>query len=437
MRAIGAVEVLDQRVDAVVRRLVEQPPVQAPSVGPLALLGELRTHEQELLAGVGPLEGEIGPQVGQLLPPVAGHLAQQRPLAMNYLVVADRQNEVLAPRVDQREGHLMVVVLPMHRLLRHVVQRVMHPAHVPLEPEAQAAMGGGPGDPRPGGRLFCDRDDPGDPFVDRRVGLLQQLNGLEVLAAPMDVRVPLPVLTGVVQVDHRGHGINSQAVNVELLEPVDRVGHQEVPHLRTTEVEDVRAPVRLVAAPRIRVLVQSLAVKAGEGEGILGEMRRNPVEQDANPVAVHGVHEVPEVIGRTEAGRWRVVARDLIAPGRTVGMFHHRHQLDMGEAKVLDVVDQVLGKAAIALALTPGAEMDLIDAHGSVVRVGRRTGGHPVAVLPGVCRGRHLRGARRRLLARTGHRVSLGSQRAVGAENLELVAVALGHVRYEQLPDAG
>ncbi len=98
---------------------------------------------------MGPLIGEIGPKVGQLLPPVTRHLAQQGPLAVNDLVVADRQNEVLAPGIDHREGHLVVVVLAVHRLVGDVVKRVMHPAHVPLQPKAQAAQVRCPGDPRP------------------------------------------------------------------------------------------------------------------------------------------------------------------------------------------------------------------------------------------------------------------------------------------------
>ena len=55
--------------------------------------------------------------VGQLLPAVAGHLAQQRPLAVDDLVVADRQHEVLAPGVHERERQLVVVVLAVDRLL--------------------------------------------------------------------------------------------------------------------------------------------------------------------------------------------------------------------------------------------------------------------------------------------------------------------------------
>ncbi len=117
-----------------------------------------------------------------------------------------------------------------------------------------------------------------------------------MLASAIEVRLPVAVFAGVVQIEHRGDRINAQAVDVELLEPVDSVGNQEVTHLRTAEVEDVRAPVGLVAASRVRMLVQGLSVKTGERKRIFGEVGRNPVEQNADSIAVHGVHEVPEVI---------------------------------------------------------------------------------------------------------------------------------------------
>ena len=141
------------------RRLVEQPPVQAVRVGPLGLLGELAAHEEQLLARVRPHGREVGPHVGQLLPAVAGHLAQQRALAVHDLVVADRQHEVLAPGVHQRERHLVVVPLAVDRLVLHVLQRVVHPAHVPLQAEAEAAQVGRPGHARPRGRLLGDGHD--------------------------------------------------------------------------------------------------------------------------------------------------------------------------------------------------------------------------------------------------------------------------------------
>jgi len=53
---------------------------------------------------------------------------------------------------------------------------------------------------------------------------------------------------------------------------------------------------KMLGPTGVGVLVQRLAVKPGEGESVLGEVRWHPVEQDTDPVAVHGVHEEPEVV---------------------------------------------------------------------------------------------------------------------------------------------
>ena len=70
------------------------------------------------------------------------------------LVVAQRQDELLGEGVHEREGQLAVVVAPVDGLLRQVAQGVVHPPHVPLQPEAQPAVLGGGGHPRPGGGLL-------------------------------------------------------------------------------------------------------------------------------------------------------------------------------------------------------------------------------------------------------------------------------------------
>ena len=57
---------------------------------------------------------------------------------MDDFVVGQRQHEILGERVDHPERHLVVVPAPVHRILGHVLQRVVHPAHVPFEAEAQA-----------------------------------------------------------------------------------------------------------------------------------------------------------------------------------------------------------------------------------------------------------------------------------------------------------
>src|SRR5690348_10473159 len=85
--AIGAVEVADQVLDAAVFRLLEQVPIEAVVMVPLAVLRELAAHEQQLLAWVRPHESEVRAQVGESLPAVPRHLAEQRTLAVHDLVV--------------------------------------------------------------------------------------------------------------------------------------------------------------------------------------------------------------------------------------------------------------------------------------------------------------------------------------------------------------
>jgi hypothetical protein len=124
------------------------------------------------------------------------------------LVVADRQDVVLGVLVEHREGHVVVVVLAVDRVERQVAQRVVHPAHVPLEAEAQAALGQGPGDAMEGGRLLGDHHRAGNPVVHLVVELLEEVDRLEVLIAAVDVRDPFAGLSAVVEVHHRGHRID-------------------------------------------------------------------------------------------------------------------------------------------------------------------------------------------------------------------------------------
>ena len=170
--------------------LVELEPVDAALLGPFGTLSEFLAHEQQLLARVRPLVGQQAAQPRRLRVVVARHPAPQGPLAVHDLVVADRQHEVLAERVEHREGDRVVVIAAVHRIATDVVERVVHPAHVPLHREAQAANGGRPGDARPRGRLLGDRDDPGRRLVGRGVHLLQELHGFKVLPAAVDVRRP-------------------------------------------------------------------------------------------------------------------------------------------------------------------------------------------------------------------------------------------------------
>ena len=206
--------------------------------------------------------------------------------------------------------------------LAQVGQGVVHPAHVPFESEAQSAQ------------VSVGRVTPG-----------QEVDSSAIVMAPGyplvggGVRSPAgrrpprgsparrtgwaahsPSLPRVVQVEHRGDGVDPQAVHVELRRSQYRSRWRRGscgPRL-PAEVEDVGAPVHLLAAARIGVLVESRPVEAGEGEGVLGEVGRHPVDAcTPMPAWCSCVDQVTgSRPGLPKRERRCVVGRHLITPRR-------------------------------------------------------------------------------------------------------------------------
>ena len=116
MPPVDQVQVAHQALNAQMARVLQQAPVQRAVMVPLGGLGELAAHEQQLFTGVGEHEPIAGAQIGQLLPAVAGHLAQHGTLAMHDFIVRQRQHEIFVKRVDQAEGDVALVVLAVDRV---------------------------------------------------------------------------------------------------------------------------------------------------------------------------------------------------------------------------------------------------------------------------------------------------------------------------------
>ena len=135
-----------------------------------------------------------------------------------------------------------------------------------------------------------------------------------MLAPTLVVRRPLAGPTRVVAIQHRCDRVDAQPVDVELVEPVQRVGDQEVAHLVAAVVEHIRAPVGMLTALRVGMLVQRGAVETAEAPVVAWEMRRHPVDDDADPSLVKCVDESPDPVGLTETGGRGVVAGHLVAP---------------------------------------------------------------------------------------------------------------------------
>ena len=71
----------------------------------------------------------------------------------------------------------------------------------------------------------------------------EELDRLEVLVAAVDVGDPLPGFARVVEIDHRGHGVDSQSVDVVTIKPEKQAfPQQEVADLGPAKVEDLGTP---------------------------------------------------------------------------------------------------------------------------------------------------------------------------------------------------
>ncbi len=224
---------------------------------------------------------------------------------------------------------------------------------------------------------------------------------------------------------------------MELLAPVHRVRDEEVAHLGAGEVELVGAPVRVLGAPVVPGLVQRVAVEAGQRPVVLGEVGRHPVHDHADAGPVAGVDEVPEVVRGAQPRGRRVEAGDLVTPGAVEGVLGDRHQLDVGEAEVLDVRGKLLGELPVVQPGAPGRQMHLVHRERRLVHGRVRAVRHPLGVAPLVVRGRHDRRRVGRFLGAAGHRVRLEEAVTVPGVDLELVRGALSDARQEQLPHTG
>ena len=327
--------------------LLGQEPLDGLVVAPLNKLADLVAHKVELGTGVRHLVEGQRAQAGKLAPPVARHAADERALTMHDLVVAQRANEVLGKGVHDGEREQPVVAGAPRKIGLHVVQGVVHPAHVPLVVEAQAAVLRRIGHERPRGGLLGHHHHVGVVRLHSAVDLADKCAGVQVLLGTVLVELLLSgIVDAKVEVQHAGYAVHANAVNVEVLEPVQYVGDQEGADLATGKIELVRAPVGVNL-----VLKQHVAVKGGKAVGVGAKTAGHPVHDHANACLVACIDKVHELLRVAVARRGGKVAGRLVAPGAIEGMLHERHDLDMRVAHVAHVVHELHRQVVVGVEL--------------------------------------------------------------------------------------
>src|SRR5258708_12041929 len=142
------------------------------------------------------------PQVRKFLPFVAGHLPQHGALPVNDLIMRERQNKILGKGINQAEGDQVVMITAKDWVLRHVVEHVVHPTHVPLESKPEASEISRPRYLRPGRRLFSDHHRLRKGFVNALVHRPQKMNRVYIFLPAITISHPFTPTPPVINTHH-------------------------------------------------------------------------------------------------------------------------------------------------------------------------------------------------------------------------------------------
>ena len=114
----------------------------------------------------------------------------------------NRQNKVFIKRIQQAKRQFPVFVLAVNRIFADVVQRIVHPAHVPFIAEPEPAHRRRTRNHRPCRRFFCTGHNPRAGAVTQFVHLANKRNRFQIFITAVDIRNPLAGLARIVQIQH-------------------------------------------------------------------------------------------------------------------------------------------------------------------------------------------------------------------------------------------
>ena len=308
--------------------------------------------------------------------------------------------------------------------------------------ETDAAVGKGNGQAGHAAHFLGNGYGRGLELVNQDIGQGEIGDCVRVLTAIVVVAVAAEGLAqAVVIVEHRGHTVKAEAVEVVLLKPVLAVGQQEVEHLVFAIVKAQRVPCRVLAAPGVGVEIKvHRAVQTADALVlVLHGMGVHDVHNHGNSHAVGIVDELLEFLGSAEAARCSEKVAHVVAEGAVVRVLLDGHNLNGVVAVGMDTRQDAGAEFLVAA----NALFFLCHAYVALINQQGRHIGHELRVRPseGAGRGMHLgrEDGRLRVLH---HAVGISRNafaRPSRPVNYHFIQLAIGHGigRHGQFPHAG
>src|SRR5437588_1277268 len=125
----------------------------------------------------------------------------------------------------------------------------------------------------------------------RFVEFLQKRNRFEILSSAKFIRYPFAFLPAVIEVEHRRDRIDAQTVQMKFAQPIQRVADQKISNLVTPIIENVSAPIGMLAFARVEMLVQRSPIESSECERVFRKMRRHPIHDYADTFLMEMIDE--------------------------------------------------------------------------------------------------------------------------------------------------
>src|SRR4029077_4748723 len=141
---------------------------------------------------------------------------------------------------EEREGNVSLMKPPVNRIKLHVMEKIVHPAHIPFKAEPESAKVSRARNAGPRGLFLGDGHDPGEALVANFVEAFQEIDGIQIFAATKSIRDPLPFLARIVERETRSARTHAQPVDVKLGEPVERVCDEKIADFIASEVKNER-----------------------------------------------------------------------------------------------------------------------------------------------------------------------------------------------------
>src|SRR5579863_10476192 len=124
------------------------------------------------------------------------------------------------------------------------------------------------------------------------------------------------------------------------IQPKKSAAKEKIRHFLPAIIENRCIPMRMNSFAHVLMFIQGRSVEQVEAKIVGWEMRWHPIENDTDVCLMQNIDKHLKIGRRAIPTSDRVKSAHLIAPRLIERMFHHGHELYMGESHLLAIASK-------------------------------------------------------------------------------------------------